>query len=393
MSLPSALYSARSLIVNSVKSLLIFFGPIILPRLINAYRGLRVSIATSPPPCPLPAAAGRALNVLFASVVLFLTLSLPFNPHAPEPNIFTQTRSRINTPTDVIFHRLSRLRSDNLLTDADTLLREKLTSLGARKVYLTFGPDALTSCQYCSFDNLNTYLLYYLPFNVLLPHLAHLLILGVATSAPFAGRECARWRTKFTFAGLVLAALDIWIVSTHDPIQAASPAVRAGQAPPSGLYNTITLLRPLVFTICDSVCAMIIWLSATNRFFFKPPSPVEQLDKAVSTALQVLTGANSKLHTTSVTRNAVVRDKALKGRDDVYWQAMAASENPDRSTGDGTGAVMDRDERVSVVNNIWEEEEVVRAISRAMAGQGGVDLAQLGMSANDFVRGATEGLD
>lgn len=380
------------LIVNSVKSLLVFFGPILLPRLINAYRSLRVSIASSPPPRSLPVAAARALNVLFASIVLFLILSLPFNPHAPEPNIFTHTRSRINTPTDVIFHRLSRLRPNNLLTSADTLLREKLTSLGARKVYLTFGPDALTSCQYCSFDNLNTYLLYYLPFNVLLPHLIHLLILGVATSAPFAGPECARWRTKFTFAGLALAALDIWIVSTHDPIQAASPAVRAGQAPPSGLYNTITLLRPLTFTICDAACAMVIWLSATNRFFFKPPSPVDRLDQAVSAALKLATGANSKLHATSVTRNAVVRDKALKARDDVYWQTVAAVENPNRSA-EGTRPVMNGGETVSVMDNIWEEEEVTRAMSRALAGEGGVDLAQLGMNASEFVRGATEGLD
>lgn len=389
----SALHSgAWSLIVNSVKSLLIFFAPILIPRLINAYRSLRVSIASRPPPRHLPAVAGRALNVLFASIILFLILSLPFNPHAPEPNIFALTRSRINTPTDVIFHRLSRLRPDNLLTDTDTLLREKLTSLGARKVYLTFGPDALVSCQYCSFDNLNTYLLYYLPFHVLLPHLVHLLILGVATSAPFAGRECARWRTKFTFAGLVLAAIDVWIVSTYDAIQGASPAVRAGQVPPSSLYINITLLRPLAFTICDAACAVILYLSATNRFFFKPPSPVEQLDQAVSAALTQLTGANSKLHATSVTRNAVVRDKALKARDDVYWQTMAAVEDPNRSTANGAQQV-EGVEKVSVMNNIWGEEEVARAMSRAMAGQGGVDLAQLGMNANEFVRGVTEGLD
>lgn len=330
---------------------------------------------------------------MFGSLVLFLILSLPFNPHAPEPNIFSLTRSRINTPTDVIFHRLSRLRPNNLLTDADVLLREKLTSLGARKVYLTFGPDALTSCQYCSFDNLNTYLLYYLPFHVLLPHLVHLLILGVATSAPIGGQECARWRTKFTLAGLVLVALDLWIVSTHDPIQAASPAVRAGQAPPPGLYHVLTLLRPLAFAVCDAMCAMVIWLSATNRFFFKPPSPVDQLDQAVSSTLQLLTGTNSKLHATSVTRNAVVRDKALKTRDDVYWQTIVATENPDRTAAEGAEPVMDRGEKTSVVNNIWEEEEVARAISRAMAGQGGVDLAQLGMNANEFVRSVTEGLD
>ena len=68
-----------------------------------------------------------------------------------------------------------------------------------------------------------------------------------------------------------------------------------------------------------------------------------------------------------------------------------AVENPTR--GSGGAEQIEGVERVDVVNNIWEEEEVARAMSRAMAGQGGVDLAQLGMNANEFVRGVTEGLD
>jgi hypothetical protein len=367
--------------VNSVKSLLIFFGPVLLPRLITAYRNLRASIASRPPPRTLPAAPGRALNILFGSIVFFLLLSLPFNPHAPEPNIFSLTRSRINTPTDILFARLARLRPDALLTAADTLLQSKFTSLGARKVYLTYGPDALTSCQYCSFDNLNTFLMYYLPFHVLLPHLVHLMILGVATSAPIAGHESARWRTKFTMAGLALAAIDVYIVATYDAISSASPSVRSGQTPPSGLYNSITLLRPLAFVVCDVACSVVLYLSATNRFFFKQPSTNEQIDKAVSIAVNALTGAHTKLHATSVTRNAVVRDKTLKSRDDLYWQTMVASENLTQA-GEG-----------KILNNIWEEEEVARAMSRAMAGQGGIDLAQLGVSASEFVRGVTEGLE
>ncbi|EPS28929.1 hypothetical protein PDE_03875 [Penicillium oxalicum 114-2] len=381
---------------ETVKSLLIFFGPILLPRLITAYRSLRVSIASRPPAQPIPAGASRALNVLFASVAFFLVLSLPFNPHAPEANIFTLTRSRINTPSDVLFHRLSRLRPNNLLTDTDVRLRERLTSLGARKVYLTYGPDALVSCQYCSFENLDTYFLYYLPFHVLLPHLVHLAILGAATSAPLAGRESARWRTKFTLAGLVLAALDLWIVYSYDAVTSASPAMRAGQTPPVGLYNMITLLRPLALTIFDALCALVIYLSSTNRFFFKPPSQKDQVDQAVSAVLTLLTGANNKLHAASVARNAVVRDKALKSRDDVYWQTMVAVENPTRGSGSGAGPTeqqIEGVERVDVVNNIWEEEEVARAMSRAMAGQGGIDLAQLGTNAHEFVRGVTEGMD
>lgn len=384
--IPNFFRTNRWLIANSVKSVLIFFAPIALPRLISAYRSFRTPKPNRPGARPLPVGAGRSLNLLFGSIALFLILSLPFNPHAPEPNIFTLTRSRINTPTDVLFTRLGRIRSGNELTEADTLLRGKFTSLGARKVYLTFGPDALTSCQYCSFENLNTYLLYYLPFHVLLPHLVHLGILGMATSATFGGREVARWRTKIIAGALLLTTLDILIVSNYDPVQGASAAVRAGQEPPSGLYNAITLLRPLAFTVFDAACSLLIYLAATNRFFYKPPSPAEQINEAVSTALESLTGSNARLHAAGVVRNAMVRDKGLKARDDLYWQTMDRLENSRSSEGRQTG------DRV-VINNIWEEEEVARAVSRAMAGQGGVDLAQLGTNANEFVRGVTDGLE
>ncbi|KAJ5570417.1 uncharacterized protein N7459_009847 [Penicillium hispanicum] len=373
-------------------SLLIFFAPIVIPRMIGAYRSLRVSVASRPPARPIPNGAGRALNVLFGSIALCLVLSLPFNPHAPEPNVFQLTRSRINTPTNVIFQRLTRLRPDNILTETDALLQEKLTSIDARKVYLKFGADALISCQYCSLGESNTYLLYYLPFNVFLPHLLHLLILGVVTSSRFGGRESARWRGMFTVVGLVVAAIDILSVAGYDPIQRATPAVRAGQVPPSDYHRSMGLLRAVTFMVCDVVCAIVIYLSSTNRFFFKPPSVVDQLDQAVSAALTTLTGANSKLHAASVTRNAVVRDKALKSRDDLYWQTMVAVESPTRGTGEGARQGRGPG-KVAMVNNIWEEEEVAQAMSRAMAGQGGVDLAQLGMNANEFVRGVTEGLE
>lgn len=376
----------------SIKAILIFFAPIIIPRLFRAFRSLRNSITKRPPPRPIPAGAGRALNVLFASIAFFLVLSLPFNPHAPEPNVFLLTRSRILTPTNVIFQRLARIRPDNVLTDADTLLQAKLTSLDARKVYLTFGRDALTSCQYCSLDDVRTYLLYYLPFHVFLPHLLHLLVLGVATSTPFAGREGAEWRRTFTLAGLVLVILDLSTVATYDPINQATPAVRAGQQPPVDFHRSMSLVRAVLIMVCDALCALGLYLSSTNRFFFKAPSPAEQVNRAISTALAVLTQANSRLHAASVTRNAVVRDKALKSRDDLYWQTMVAVETPTRGTSEGTQQGENL-ANTALVNNIWEEEEVARAMSRAMAGQGGVDLAQLGMNANEFVRAVTTELE
>ncbi|KAH8428845.1 uncharacterized protein LDX57_006522 [Aspergillus melleus] len=369
----------------TVKSLLIFFAPVLIPRVINYYRSLRVALASRPQPRALPANAGRALNILFFSTLFCLLLSLPFNPHAPGESIFALTRSRINTSTDVLFSRLARYRPDNTLTDADTLLRSKLTSVGARKVYLRFGPETLTGCQFCSLDNVNTYLLYYLPFNTLLPHLLHMVIVGVVTSAPLAGREAASWRNKFTVAGLALAALDLYVVSTRDPVQSAPASVRAGIKPPSSLYHQITLLRPLALAIFDGICAFLIYVTATNRFFFAPPSQADQVDQLVNNSLSALTGASAKLHATSVTRNAVVRDKLLKERDDSYWRTVVETQADQGRIGNGDPSVD--------ATSIWEEEEAVRAMSQAMGGQGGVDMAKLGVNAAEYVNGVTAGLD
>lgn len=371
---------------HSIKSLFIFFAPILIPRVINSYRSLRASLAHRPPVRPLPPQASRALNVLFGAIVFFLILSLPFNPHAPTPNIFAQTGSRINTPTEVIFARLVRLRPDNVLTEDDILLRGKLTSQVLRKVYLRYGPDALLSCQFCTVDNTWSYLLYYLPLNTFVPHLFHLLIVGLVTSAPFAGSEAAQWRNKFTLAGLALAVIDIYIMAVYDPVVSASAAVRAGQAPPPSLYYNMGLLRPLAFAIFDGVCSFLIYLTATNRFFYSPPSQAEQLGQLMSTATTALTAATSKLHAVSVTRNAVVRDKTLKARDDAYWREVVVME----------GAGRGEKRQPSGTGSIWEEEEVVRAMSRAMNGQAGnrgVDMAKLGTSASEYVDGITAGLE
>lgn len=205
-----------------------------------------------------------------------------------------------------------------------------------------------------------------------------MLVLGVVTSAQAVGPEAAKWRNKFTIAGLVLAAVDVYIVATSDSISPTSAAVRTGMVPPSSMYYRIGVLRYLAFAVFDSICAALIYLSATNRFPFlaSSASQAELVDQLASTSSSSLTGASAKLHALSVIRNAVVRDKALKDRDDVYWREVVSMDGG----GGGPGS-------------IWEEEEVVRAMSRVMAGQGSVDLAQLGVNAGEYVQGITAGLE
>jgi hypothetical protein len=203
-------------------------------------------------------------------------------------------------------------------------------------------------------------------------------VVGIATSASFAGREAGRWRNKFTIAGLILAALDTYVVFMYDPVKSGSEAVRDGIEVPIALFQRMAVLRPLVLACFDVVLAGFIYVSATNRWFFTPPNQADEVDRIVAASLASLTGASSKLHAVSVTRNAVVRDRVLKDRDDAYWQTVVAMDGQG-----GSGAPLD----------VWEEEEVVRAMSRAMAGQGGVDLAKLGVSAAEYVNGVTAGLE
>jgi hypothetical protein len=133
----------------------------------------------------------------------------------------------------------------------------------------------------------------------------------------------------------------------------------------------MSFLRPLVFALFDSVCAGLLYVSASHRFFFSPPSQAEQVNQLVTRATEVLATVNQQLHGVSVARNAVVRDQTLKARDDWYWR---------------TAVAMEGDE------SVWEDEEVVRAMSRAMSGQG-VDMAQLGMSAGEYVDRITRKLE
>ncbi|OAX77476.1 hypothetical protein ACJ72_08225, partial [Emergomyces africanus] len=149
---------------DTYKTLLIFFSPLLFRQARSLYYSLRSALTQRPQPRPLPPSAALALNILFVTTSLFLFLSLPawtgLNPHAPSPNIFTQTNSRLNTPTEILFKRLARLRPNNTLTPLDTLLKAKFTSPSLRKLYLRYGPETLLNCPFCTPDHETSYLGY-----------------------------------------------------------------------------------------------------------------------------------------------------------------------------------------------------------------------------------------
>ncbi|KAK2803967.1 hypothetical protein FQN50_006771 [Emmonsiellopsis sp. PD_5] len=381
---------------DTYKTLILFFSPLILRKTISLYRALRTAIRTRPPPRPLPTQASYALNLLFATSFLFLLLSLPISPYSFQPNIFTLTSSRLTTSTDLLFTRLARLRPNTLLTPTDIALKAKLTSPALRKIYLRFGPDTLLNCPFCSLDSETSWLIYYLPLTALLPHFLHLLITGLATSHPLTGPDASRWRKTFTWAALALLTLDITLITFYNPSKhgtGPSGGNTTNNTPanpteiPRSFHNRLTLLRYLALSLFDACAAGLIYLSATNRFFYTPPTAAEQVETLVRDLVGVVAGVAGKLHAVSVVRNATVRDRGLKGREDGYWRAVVAMEG----SGDGEGGAG---------GSVWEEEEVVRAMKRVMerrgkgeGGGGGVDLARVGVEAGNYVEGVTRGLD
>ncbi|PGH02125.1 hypothetical protein GX51_04829 [Blastomyces parvus] len=387
---------------DTYKTLLIFLSPILFRKARSLYSSLRASLAQRRQPRPLPPSAGLALNILFVTTALFLFLSLPawtgLNPHAPSPNIFALTQSRLSIPTELLFARLARLRPNNTLTTLDTQLKAQFTSKVARKLYLRYGPETLLACPFCTPDNETTYLLYYLPMHTLLPHLLHLLVTGLVTSNPLTGRSASRFRSKFTLAALSLLLIETLLVAFYNPASTSDPTAHKTSSPPlnpheipTSFHNRLTTLRLLSFTIFDALAAAIIYLAATHRFFYTPPTPAEVAEQLVANASATLASATAKVHAVSVVRNATVRDRGLKARDDAYWTAVVAME--------GSGGMSLGKSGVGEGGSVWEEEEVVRAMTRVMQrrnaeGKGDVvDIGRLGVEASSYVEGVTAGLE
>ncbi|EGC42010.1 conserved hypothetical protein [Histoplasma capsulatum var. duboisii H88] len=384
--------------MSSYKTLLIFFSPLLFRKARSCFHSLRSSLAQRPRPRPLPPGAALALNILFISTCLFLFLSFPawtgLNPHAPSSNIFALTQSRLNTLTESSL-TASPPPPNNTSQPRHQLKANSLPHL--RRLYLRYGPETLLACPFCTPDAETTYLLYYLPLHTFLPHLLHLLITGLVTSNPLTGPSASRFRSKFTLTALSLLLLETLLVAFYNPASSPNPAKAHHKTPstnpqdiPTSFHNNLTTFRLLTFTIFDALAAGTIYLAATHRFFYTPPTPAEVTDQLVAIASATLASATAKVHAVSVVRNATVRDRGLKARDDAYWTAVVAME--------GSGLLGTSLGGLGEGGSVWEEEEVVRAMTSVMrrrnAGRKGdvVDVGRLGVEANSYVEGITAGL-
>lgn len=213
---------------------------------------------------------------------------------------------------------------------------------------------------------------------MLLPHLFHILCLGLATAEPVAGFEASRWRTHALLGGLALAGLDIAMTSMYVPV--IDPRVSA----PAGTFWIASTLRPLALCAFDVAVAFFIYASATRRFLLFSGAGATSADPELARRRteELLTSANlelqlaqTNLRAFSIARNAVVRNPELKAADDEYWRRVVAMEGFDG--GD---------------ESLFDDEEVQAAVSRAY-GTGAVNVADMRKDAEIFVKHATKGLD
>lgn len=309
---PSKILSSN-IVTSRIRSLLIFFGPVLIPKAISYYRSARSPKSSQIPIQPVPARIYYALVLLSGMTLAFLLKTLP--ALAPE-NIFKLTSSRLQIPTDVLFNRVASLRPNAALTAADTVLRSKFINLESRLLYLQFGPDTLAACPFCHADDPNAYLYYAMP-SILWPHMLNIIVVAMATTAVWTGRYGAQWRTTATIAGFVIAGADVYFTSTYR-YQANARALRLEDL--DCFFWSSRNWRHIMLAALDGLLAWVIYLSATNRAFLQLPSPAERVE-SVNRGLNL---ARSKLSAVGIVQNTMVRDEDLRLKSDSYWRREGA---------------------------------------------------------------------
>ncbi|KAI1210437.1 uncharacterized protein F4807DRAFT_423414 [Annulohypoxylon truncatum] len=295
---------------GTIKSLLIFFGPMLLPKAINYYRSARAAPAAAGVSVqPLPPSALRALVILVTTAAVLLVRALP--PFAPE-NVFARTQSRLQIPTDVLFNRLASLRPNNALAPADAVLRAKFVNLESRLLYLQHGPDVLATCPFCTSDDPRSYFYYALPA-LLAPHLANLVVVSLATSDLVSGVHGPKWRTTAAVAAGLGAALDAYLASSYN-YQANARATRLADL--DFFFWTARAARLVTLALSDLALAALLYLSSTNRAFAAPPSAAERVEAVT----RRLAATKSRMNAVGIVKNTAIRDEDLRARTQAYWQ-------------------------------------------------------------------------
>jgi hypothetical protein len=264
----------------------------------------------------------------------------------------------------VLLTRLAALRS---ITPSDEAFRAFLdaypTSLEPRLLYARYGPSALLNNPLASptdRDSARAYLLYALPAH-LLPHIAHLILLGLATSTFIAGRAAVRWRTPATVLALTLAAAEVFLLATYDDGHNRR-ATRIGDT--DFLHWKLLTYRGLALAAADALLGWAMWAQATGRLALlgaagDAAEAQEERLQAHAAALEALLG---KARGLGVLRNAMARQPSARDRLDAYWRREA-----------------------EVMRDALEQPEVLAAQRSALRR---LDLPRIQREAEGFVDGA-----
>lgn len=321
----------------SIRSLLLFFGPILIPRAISHYRSTRnASKSAGVQVRPVPRAIRYALALLAFSVMMLVLQTLP--PFTPE-HIFQRADTRLLAPADVLFNRLAAVRP---LTPADQTLRGKFVNLESKLLYLQFGPSVMADCPFCNADEPKSYLYYAVP-QLLWAHLANFFAVAVVTSPSWTGKYGRQWRNWATLAAVGMAAVDVYFVSDFN-YQANARALRLGDL--DNFFWSSRATRMYMLAAFDAVLGYLIYLSATNRAFIQLPSPAERIEN-VNRALHV---AKSKMSALGIIKNTAQRDNELRERSDLYWS-----------------------HEVRIVGEAMEEREVIEGVADALENRLNID--------------------
>ena len=174
-------------------------------------------------------------------------------------------------------------------------LNEKTDRFRSRLIYLIHGPLTLLDCSFCHPSQPHTYSLYSLPRDVLLPHLMHLVVVGIATSAAITSPLTFTSRMRFVVPSLVLLGLDLYLNTLFTPY----PTLINPQRPsPISLFALLRVLRPLGICVLDVLFALYLWTTTTGRFVLFPFPAIQMLQ-----ATQV--SSSSKLKPRSSSETAV----------------------------------------------------------------------------------------
>jgi hypothetical protein len=226
------------------------------------------------------------------------------------------------------------------LTPFDEVLRTKINSLESRLLFLQFGPDVITNCQFCNAEDPKSYFYYALP-GIFGPHLLNLTILAIVTSGLFTGKDGEKWRVTATIAAGVVALGEVYLVSTYG-YQGNARSTSLDEI--DFFYANMRMYRGVALAAIDGLIGLGLYLSSTNRAFITPPTPAENIE----VSLRILDSARSKMSAVGILRNTINRDEELRTRTQDYWRHEVRL----------TGELMEDREVVDSVNNAMTSNRV-----------------------------------